>query len=213
MTAVGITENVKGDQKKFEIWYSGREEVYVVQVGRLCLPFIEKWAPAGGRPSPFLLSARLPPWKWRPPGFRSSAGSWLISRSCSEVCKPASSLWNAKFLMRMLATRCEGQRKSSVLSAGVLCLHHYLWYHFLDWRRNMTNFCSPCRHFPASQMKCTNTVTWRDMHNLLRLSLTGQSEVIGLFLCRHHCTWLQATIAQTCVAFLFFALFQSLVSN
>uniref|UniRef100_A0A8C5N1T3 MCF.2 cell line derived transforming sequence a n=1 Tax=Gouania willdenowi TaxID=441366 RepID=A0A8C5N1T3_GOUWI len=32
MTAVGITENVKGDGKKFEIWYSGREEVYVVQV-------------------------------------------------------------------------------------------------------------------------------------------------------------------------------------
>lgn len=34
MTAVGITENVKGDVKKFEIWYSGREEVYVVQVSR-----------------------------------------------------------------------------------------------------------------------------------------------------------------------------------
>ncbi|XP_054647765.1 proto-oncogene DBL isoform X2 [Dunckerocampus dactyliophorus] len=31
MTAVGITENVKGDARKFEIWYSGREEVYVVQ--------------------------------------------------------------------------------------------------------------------------------------------------------------------------------------
>uniref|UniRef100_A0A8D3BKV6 MCF.2 cell line derived transforming sequence n=1 Tax=Scophthalmus maximus TaxID=52904 RepID=A0A8D3BKV6_SCOMX len=31
MTAVGITENVKGDVKKFEIWYSGREEVYGVQ--------------------------------------------------------------------------------------------------------------------------------------------------------------------------------------
>ncbi|KAJ8407217.1 hypothetical protein AAFF_G00288930 [Aldrovandia affinis] len=31
MSAVGITENVKGDMKKFEIWYSGREEVYVVQ--------------------------------------------------------------------------------------------------------------------------------------------------------------------------------------
>lgn len=41
MTAVGITENVKGDQKKFEIWYSGREEVYVVQVGRLCPPFAD----------------------------------------------------------------------------------------------------------------------------------------------------------------------------
>uniref|UniRef100_A0A8C5WYM8 MCF2 protein n=2 Tax=Laticauda laticaudata TaxID=8630 RepID=A0A8C5WYM8_LATLA len=31
MNAVGITENVKGDLRKFEIWYSGREEVYVVQ--------------------------------------------------------------------------------------------------------------------------------------------------------------------------------------
>ncbi|MEQ2211529.1 hypothetical protein XENOCAPTIV_005172, partial [Xenoophorus captivus] len=36
MTAVGITENVKGDVKKFEIWYSGREEVYVVQVRGAC---------------------------------------------------------------------------------------------------------------------------------------------------------------------------------
>ncbi|XP_040179715.1 proto-oncogene DBL isoform X5 [Rana temporaria] len=31
MNAVGITENVKGDNRKFEIWYSGREEAYVVQ--------------------------------------------------------------------------------------------------------------------------------------------------------------------------------------
>ncbi|XP_049324992.1 proto-oncogene DBL isoform X6 [Astyanax mexicanus] len=31
MSAVGITESIKGDVKKFEIWYSGREEVYVVQ--------------------------------------------------------------------------------------------------------------------------------------------------------------------------------------
>ncbi|XP_059985413.1 guanine nucleotide exchange factor DBS isoform X2 [Lagenorhynchus albirostris] len=31
MTAVGITENVKGDVKKFEIWYNAREEVYIVQ--------------------------------------------------------------------------------------------------------------------------------------------------------------------------------------
>lgn len=35
MTAVGITENVKGDAKKFEIWYNAREEVYIVQVGPL----------------------------------------------------------------------------------------------------------------------------------------------------------------------------------
>uniref|UniRef100_A0A8C5F749 MCF.2 cell line derived transforming sequence n=1 Tax=Gadus morhua TaxID=8049 RepID=A0A8C5F749_GADMO len=32
MSAVGITENVKGDVKKFEVWYSGREEVYILQV-------------------------------------------------------------------------------------------------------------------------------------------------------------------------------------
>lgn len=32
MSAVGITENVKGDVKKFEIWYSSREVVYIVQV-------------------------------------------------------------------------------------------------------------------------------------------------------------------------------------
>ncbi|XP_051506180.1 proto-oncogene DBL-like isoform X5 [Myxocyprinus asiaticus] len=31
MSAVGITEKIKGDVKKFEIWYSGREEVYVIQ--------------------------------------------------------------------------------------------------------------------------------------------------------------------------------------
>lgn len=36
MNAVGITENVKGDHRKFEIWYSGREEVYVVQVCMCC---------------------------------------------------------------------------------------------------------------------------------------------------------------------------------
>ncbi|XP_055499955.1 LOW QUALITY PROTEIN: proto-oncogene DBL [Leucoraja erinacea] len=31
MNAVGITENVKGDVRKFEVWYSGREEVYLIQ--------------------------------------------------------------------------------------------------------------------------------------------------------------------------------------
>lgn len=32
MSAVGITENIKGDSKKFEVWYNGREEVYIIQV-------------------------------------------------------------------------------------------------------------------------------------------------------------------------------------
>ncbi|KAM9804426.1 guanine nucleotide exchange factor DBS [Neosynchiropus ocellatus] len=31
MSAVGITENAKGDNKKFEIWSNSREEVYIVQ--------------------------------------------------------------------------------------------------------------------------------------------------------------------------------------
>ncbi|XP_045725694.1 guanine nucleotide exchange factor DBS isoform X2 [Mirounga angustirostris] len=31
MAAVGITENVKGDVRKFEIWYNAREEVYIIQ--------------------------------------------------------------------------------------------------------------------------------------------------------------------------------------
>lgn len=34
MNAVGITENIKGDAKKFELWYSGREEVYLIQVSK-----------------------------------------------------------------------------------------------------------------------------------------------------------------------------------
>lgn len=35
MDEVGITEYVKGDDRKFEIWYAGKEEVYIVQVGHL----------------------------------------------------------------------------------------------------------------------------------------------------------------------------------
>ncbi|XP_043927819.1 guanine nucleotide exchange factor DBS [Protopterus annectens] len=31
MGSVGITETVKGDSKKFEIWYNAREEVYIIQ--------------------------------------------------------------------------------------------------------------------------------------------------------------------------------------
>ncbi|XP_028809894.1 guanine nucleotide exchange factor DBS isoform X11 [Denticeps clupeoides] len=31
MSAVGITENAKGDNKKFEVWWNSREEVYIIQ--------------------------------------------------------------------------------------------------------------------------------------------------------------------------------------
>ncbi|KAJ8374288.1 hypothetical protein SKAU_G00048680 [Synaphobranchus kaupii] len=37
MSAVGITENVKGDMKKFEVWYNGREEVYIIQASSMDL--------------------------------------------------------------------------------------------------------------------------------------------------------------------------------
>lgn len=40
MSAVGITENAKGDNKKFEIWCKSREEVYIVQVPDDILSFI-----------------------------------------------------------------------------------------------------------------------------------------------------------------------------
>lgn len=35
MDELGITEYVKGDNRKFEIWNAGKEEVYIVQVGHL----------------------------------------------------------------------------------------------------------------------------------------------------------------------------------
>lgn len=41
MSAVGITENAKGDNKKFEIWCNSREEVYIVQVPDGILSFTD----------------------------------------------------------------------------------------------------------------------------------------------------------------------------
>ncbi|KAF7644465.1 hypothetical protein LDENG_00221620 [Lucifuga dentata] len=35
MSSVGITENMKGDSKKFEVWYNGREEVYIIQASSM----------------------------------------------------------------------------------------------------------------------------------------------------------------------------------
>lgn len=31
MSQIGLTETVKGDQKKFEVWLQGRQEVYTIQ--------------------------------------------------------------------------------------------------------------------------------------------------------------------------------------
>uniref|UniRef100_A0A8D0KPE4 MCF.2 cell line derived transforming sequence-like 2 n=1 Tax=Salvator merianae TaxID=96440 RepID=A0A8D0KPE4_SALMN len=53
MSTVGITENVKGDNKKFEIWYNGREEVYIIQV-LSSIPFPISNYPVFNPPPPFL---------------------------------------------------------------------------------------------------------------------------------------------------------------
>lgn len=37
MTAVGITESAKGDNKKFEVWCNSRDEVFIVQVSSVGL--------------------------------------------------------------------------------------------------------------------------------------------------------------------------------
>lgn len=31
MSKIGLTETVKGDQKKFEVWLEGRQEIYIIQ--------------------------------------------------------------------------------------------------------------------------------------------------------------------------------------
>uniref|UniRef100_A0A8D0EEQ4 MCF.2 cell line derived transforming sequence-like 2 n=1 Tax=Salvator merianae TaxID=96440 RepID=A0A8D0EEQ4_SALMN len=54
MSTVGITENVKGDNKKFEIWYNGREEVYIIQV-LSSIPFPISNYPVFNPPPPCLL--------------------------------------------------------------------------------------------------------------------------------------------------------------
>lgn len=48
MAAVGITENVKGDAKKFEIWYNAREEVYIIQVNYIALHKKKRKKKSGG---------------------------------------------------------------------------------------------------------------------------------------------------------------------
>nr|KAF6313954.1 MCF.2 cell line derived transforming sequence [Pipistrellus kuhlii] len=40
MDEVGITEYVKGDKRKFEIWYAGKEEIYIVQASNMDVKMI-----------------------------------------------------------------------------------------------------------------------------------------------------------------------------
>lgn len=35
MSKIGLTETVKGDPKKFEVWLEGRQEIYIIQAATL----------------------------------------------------------------------------------------------------------------------------------------------------------------------------------
>lgn len=35
MSQIGLTESVKGDRRKFEVWLQGRQEVHVIQAANL----------------------------------------------------------------------------------------------------------------------------------------------------------------------------------
>lgn len=73
MGAVGITENVKGDVKKFEIWYSSREVVYIVQVCDALFSFLSVTEKTFQCLSSVLfslcVSIRLPRWRSKLPGW------------------------------------------------------------------------------------------------------------------------------------------------
>lgn len=73
MGAVGITENVKGDVKKFEIWYSSREVVYIVQVCDALFYFLSVTEKTFQCLSSVLfslcVSIRLPRWRSKLPGW------------------------------------------------------------------------------------------------------------------------------------------------
>uniref|UniRef100_A0A3B3YB29 Mcf.2 cell line derived transforming sequence-like a n=1 Tax=Poecilia mexicana TaxID=48701 RepID=A0A3B3YB29_9TELE len=84
MSAVGITENAKGDNKKFEIWSNSREEVFIVQaptaeiktawVNEIRKVLTQQLKACRGRPVCFALSVSCNPRPFvsRSP-FRSSA--------------------------------------------------------------------------------------------------------------------------------------------
>ncbi|XP_055370562.1 proto-oncogene DBL isoform X2 [Betta splendens] len=78
MSAVGITENVKGDVKKFEIWQSGREVVYIVQA-----PTVEVKVAWLAEIQKILTNQEKPGQGETPPLPHSDS---LISDSASEVC-------------------------------------------------------------------------------------------------------------------------------
>lgn len=90
MSAVGITENAKGDNKKFEIWCNSREEVFIVQVRGQCsdgerttsIYFIKQKPCHCGC---CCFSSRLQPQRLKQPGWTRSAKSWRSSSKPAEV--------------------------------------------------------------------------------------------------------------------------------
>uniref|UniRef100_A0A8C9NLD4 MCF.2 cell line derived transforming sequence-like 2 n=1 Tax=Serinus canaria TaxID=9135 RepID=A0A8C9NLD4_SERCA len=77
MSTVGITENVKGDNKKFEIWYNGREEVYIIQASSVELK--NTWISEIRK----VLTGQLEACRGR--AHRAAAGNVSFSCSCSGL--------------------------------------------------------------------------------------------------------------------------------
>uniref|UniRef100_A0A8C9NIQ6 MCF.2 cell line derived transforming sequence-like 2 n=1 Tax=Serinus canaria TaxID=9135 RepID=A0A8C9NIQ6_SERCA len=77
MSTVGITENVKGDNKKFEIWYNGREEVYIIQASSVELK--NTWISEIRK----VLTGQLEACRGR--AHRAAAGNVSFSCSCQKI--------------------------------------------------------------------------------------------------------------------------------
>ncbi|XP_068600096.1 proto-oncogene DBL [Brachionichthys hirsutus] len=80
MSAVGVTENVKGDTRKFELWYSSREVVYIVQAPTLEVKVA--WLMEIRK----ILTERLKPSQVEDPSLPLSDSA--LSDSASDMCAP-----------------------------------------------------------------------------------------------------------------------------
>lgn len=86
MSALGFTENAKGDNKKFEIWCNSRDEVFIVQVGLLILAaLINRFNPIGFCKCSLFVSSRLQHQRLKHRGWTRSAKCWRSSSKPAEV--------------------------------------------------------------------------------------------------------------------------------
>lgn len=85
MSAVGITENAKGDNKKFEIWCNSREEVYIVQVPGGILVFYCRFSEVFSPEKTQNLNKHWTPTKLSPGTFILPLGEQSPSSSAKQL--------------------------------------------------------------------------------------------------------------------------------